>query len=325
MSTAGRLAAYAAVLILLFTGAWATGVAVGPVTDTSATQPAGPGSTTETPGSDPNHASEHGHGDTGAADPGVPNRGPTGQEPVAAVESLGLSSTQAGYTFAVQNTSFGLGRPGELAFTISGPDGRPVTSYADAHHGPMQVAVVRRDAAGFQHLQPALGADGVWRAPLTLPGGGVWRAYADFAPTDGPPLVLGTDLFVQGDFTPFRFADSRTFDVDGYQVRLDGNLVPGTQSQIYATVSRNGTPVLDLEPYLGAFGHLAVLRQGDLAYLRVQPITSSTPGPTDRAGPGTAFTVDVPSAGSYRLFVEFVHGGVTRTAEFSVSTPEGSR
>ena len=95
MSTAGRLAAYAAVLILLFTGAWATGVAVGPVTDTSATQPAGPGSTTETPGSDPNHASEHGHGDTGAADPGVPNRGPTGQEPVAAVESLGLSSTQA--------------------------------------------------------------------------------------------------------------------------------------------------------------------------------------------------------------------------------------
>lgn len=322
MNTAGRLAAYAAVLILLFTGAWATGVAVGPVTDTAATRQDTPGTpAVRAPGHDPNHDDEHGP----PTDNGVPNRGPTGGEPVAGVESLGLSATQAGYTFTVANTTFGLGRPGELAFTISGPDGRPVTAYADAHHGPLQVVVVRRDAAGFQHLQPTLGADGVWRAPLTLPGGGVWRAYADFAPADGPPLTLGTDLFVQGDFTPFRFADSRTFDVDGYQVRLDGNLVPGTQSQIYATVSRGGAPVLDLEPYLGAFGHLAVLRQGDLAYLRVQPITSSTPGPADRAGPGTAFTVDVPSAGSYRLFVEFRHDGVTRTAEFSVSTPEGSR
>lgn len=329
MGTGVRLGGYVAALAVLFAGAWGIGSVVTPLADTA---PAAAPTCAKVAGHDPNHESDHDHG--GAAAPTRPaptqpacadGRGPTGQDPVAAVQSLGLSATQGGFTFAVQDTSFVRDAPSELAFTISGADGRPVTAYDDGHHGAMQVVVIRRDAAGFQHLAPTLGADGVWRAPLSLPGGGVWRAYADFSPTGGPPLVLGTDLFVQGDFTPFTFADTRTAEVDGYQVRVDGNLVPGTQSQIYATVSRDGKPVLDLEPYLNAFGHLVVLRQGDLAYLRVQPITSSAPAPTDRAGPGTAFTVDVPSAGSYRLFVEFVHDGATHTADFSISTPEVSR
>lgn len=317
MNTGVRLGAFAVALAAVFAGAWAVGVAVTPP---SAQLPAPVAAGPREPGHDPNHDADHpgaAHGPQSAS-----TRAPTGQDPAPAVESLGLSATQAGYTLVPQNTSFALDRPSELAFTITGPDGQVVTSYADTHHGALQVVVVRRDAAGFQHLQPTLGADGVWRAPLTLPGGGVWRAYADFAPAGGPPLVLGTDLFVTGDFTPFRFAESRAADVDGYQVRLDGALTPDDRTQLYLTVSRGGAPVLDLEPYLGAFGHLVALRQGDLAYLPIQPITSAPPGPADRAGPGVAFTVDVPSAGAYRLFAEFVHGGAVHTAEFSVVTPE---
>jgi hypothetical protein len=320
MNTGVRLGAFAVALAAVFAGAWATGAAVTPLPPQAAAEPAPTASGPREAGYDPNHDSDHAgaaHGPQSAS-----TRPPTGQDPVARVESLGLASTQAGYTFVPQNTSFTLGTPGELAFTVTGPGGQVVTGYDDTHHGALQVVVVRRDAAGFQHLQPTLGADGVWRAPLTLPGGGVWRAYADFAPAGGPPLVLGTDLFVQGDFTPFRFTESRAAEVDGYQVRLDGTLTPGARTQLYLTVSRGGAPVLDLEPYLGAFGHLVALRQGDLAYLAVQPITSAPPAPTDRAGPGVAFTVDVPSTGAYRLFAEFVHGGAVHTAEFSALTPE---
>lgn len=322
MNTGARLGGYAIALAAVFAGTFAIGGAVGPLgpaTTVADTVTIGP----RTPGHDPGHEADHpgaAHGPQSAS-----TRPPTGQDPAPAVESLGLSATQAGYTFVPRNTTFTLGAPGELAFTVTGPGGEAVTAFHDTHHGPLQVVVIRRDAAGFQHLQPTLGADGVWRAPLTLPGGGVWRAYADFAPAAGPPLVLGTDLFVQGDFTPFRFAESRATEVDDYQVRLDGTLTPGTPSQVYATVSRDGRPVLDLEPYLGAFGHLVALRQGDLAYLRIQPITSAPPAPTDRAGPGIAFTVDVVSPGSYRMFVEFAHAGTVHTAEFSLATSDGSR
>ena len=36
-------------------------------------------------------------------------------------------------------------------------------------------------------------------------------------------------------------------------------------------VTRDGRPVTDLQPYLGAYGHLVALRGGDLAYLHVHP------------------------------------------------------
>ena len=38
---------------------------------------------------------------------------------------------------------------------------------------------------------------------------------------------------------------------------------------LYVAVSDGSEPVTDLEPYLGAHGHLVVLREGDLAYLHV--------------------------------------------------------
>ena len=77
-------------------------------------------------------------------------------------------------------------------------------------------------------------------------------------------------------------------------------------------VLRDGAPVEDLEPYLGARGHLVALREGDLAFLHVHP---------DEAGeaePGRiGFGVEYPSAGRYRLFLQFKHEGVVQTVAFT--------
>ena len=62
----------------------------------------------------------------------------------------------------------------------------------------------------------------------------------------------------------------------------------------------------DLQPYLGAYGHLVALREGDLAYLHVHPEESD-------AGPEIPFLAEVPSDGRYRLFLDFRHEGVVRT------------
>jgi hypothetical protein len=116
-------------------------------------------------------------------------------------------------------------------------------------------------------------------------------------------------------------APSRVALVDGYRVRLDGELVPGGPSQVFATVTRDGVAVTDLEPHLGGFGHLVALRLEDLDLLRVQP-TAPPPAPTDRSGPGVAFTTGTATTGTYRLFLEFRHGGVLRTVSFTVATRE---
>ncbi|HEX8629951.1 MAG TPA: hypothetical protein VF755_17475, partial [Catenuloplanes sp.] len=147
---------------------------------------------------------------------------------------------------------------------------------------------------------------------------GQYRVFADFRPAGRPAgLTLGVDVPAPGDYRPVVLpAAARTATVDGYTVTLDGDLVPGTSSKLTLSVSRDGGPVTDLQPYLGAYGHLVALRAGDLAYLHVHPDGAPGDGRTP-AGPRVTFHAEVPSAGAYRLFLDFQHGGRVRTAEFT--------
>ncbi len=84
-------------------------------------------------------------------------------------------------------------------------------------------------------------------------------------------------------------------------------------------MERDGRPVTDLQPYLGAYGHLVALREGDLAYLHVHPDGAPGDGST-QPGPDVVFEAAVPSGGDYRLFLDFRHDGVVHTAELALAT-----
>ncbi|MGW5266598.1 hypothetical protein ACWEQG_36950 [Microbispora sp. NPDC004025] len=230
----------------------------------------------------------------------------------------GLQVSQNGYTLTPQATTITPGTETDFRFTVNGPDGRPVTAYQTKHDKKLHLIVVSRDATIFRHLHPELAGDGVWSVPLTLPDAGAYRIFADFAPQGGEGLTLGADLYAPGDYAPRPLpAPSRTATVDGYTVQLDGTLTPGAASKLTAQISRDGKPVTDLQPYLGAYGHLVALRAGDLAYLHVHPDGAPGDGITP-AGPGITFYAEVPSRGDYRLFLDFQHDGTVHTAAFTV-------
>lgn len=243
------------------------------------------------------------------------NKSP-GHAEMAAVDALpgGLAAAKDGYTLSDPVTE-----AGRFSFRITGPDGKPVTAFDVEHEKRLHLIVVRRDTAGFRHVHPEMAPDGTWSVPLTLPAAGAYRAFADFAPTGGTPMTLGVDFSVAGNYQPATYAPSRTANVDGYTVELDGDLIAGKTSPLALKVSRGGVPVTDLQPYLGAYGHLVALRGGDLAYLHVHPEGEPGDGKT-AAGPEIEFAAEVPSAGTYRLFLDFRHGGVVRTAEFTLTT-----
>jgi hypothetical protein len=72
--------------------------------------------------------------------------------------------------------------------------------------------------------------------------------------------------------------------------------------------------VSDLQPYLGADGHLVALREGDLAFLHVHPEEGSAPGEI-------RFAAEFPSAGRYRLFLQFRHSETVRTVAHTIEVP----
>ncbi|MGH3614483.1 MAG: hypothetical protein ACRDRK_18225 [Pseudonocardia sp.] len=291
MKTKALLATYGAVLLLLTGAAYAAGSAVGPFSPTAGGHAHG-------------HGGDHGHG--GADEqPG------------------GLASSSGGYRLSPIDDAqpeFIVGAAADFAYRITGSGGATVTAFDVEHDKRMHLIVVRRDTTGFQHVHPEMAADGTWRVPLALPAAGTYRAFAAFTPTGGRPLTLGVDLFAPGTFEPVAHQPTRIAEVDGYTVDLAGEPVPGEASPLTLTVRKDGQPVTDLEPYLGAYGHLVALRESDLAYLHVHPEGAPGDGRAP-AGPVIEFIAEVPSAGSYRLFLDFAHAGVVRTADFTVATP----
>ncbi|MGH3788576.1 MAG: hypothetical protein ACRDRG_18985 [Pseudonocardiaceae bacterium] len=298
MNTAAKISAYGAALALVVVGAYATGTAVGPLST----------------------ASSGAHGGTSSAEGARQGDGHSGTVVGTAIDHPGgLASSRGGYTLIPTDPTLTAAIAEDFSFRITGPGGGAVTAFDVEHDKRMHLIIVRRDTTGFQHVHPEMAADGTWSVPLTLPAAGSYRAFADFTPTGGEGLTLGTDLSVPGPFEPVAHRPSRTAVVDGYQVTLSGDLVAGQASPLTLLVSREGQPVTDLQPHLAAYGHLVALREGDLAYLHVHPDGAPGEGRT-ASGPEIEFVAEVPSAGSYRLFLDFSHGGVVRTAEFTVPT-----
>ncbi|HEX8867721.1 MAG TPA: hypothetical protein VF821_18830, partial [Lentzea sp.] len=199
-----------------------------------------------------------------------------------------------------------------LGFHINGPDGKPVTKFAVEHEKRLHLIVVRRDGSNFRHVHPEMTPDGMWSVPLKLDEAGSYRVFADFKPENGQKTTLGADVQKAGDYQPERHEVSRTFTVDGYEVSLQGDLAVGSPSTVTVQVTKNGQPVTDLQNYLGAKGHLVALRAADLAYLHVHP----------EDGDQVKFAVEVPTEGTYRLFLDFQHENEVRTAEFTLTTEE---
>lgn len=300
MNSTIRTGAFALGLVAVTGAAALTGAAVGPV-----------GAQAEPHRGVHDSAGEAGHGDG------------HGGSPSYGADALpgGLMVSQDGYTLQVPDHRFEPAADVPLRFRITDPSGDPVTAFEVSHGKRLHLIAVRRDLSDFQHVHPELDADGTWSVPLDLSAPGEYRVLADFTPMGaGQGYTLGHDVSVAGTYAPQDLpAVSRTAAVDGYEVELDGTLVPGSTSRLTLTVTKDGEDVTDLQPYLGAYGHLVALRDGDLAYLHVHPDGEPGDGRTE-PGPAITFLAEVPSVGSYRLFLDFQHRGVVRTAAFTVTT-----
>lgn len=292
-----RITAFAAALTATFGTAYGVGKGVDPVVE------------------DPAPARHESHSEAPSAPEGGGHGGGHETKPAG-----GLQISEGGYTLDLRTPGVTAGQRSDLSFVIRDDDGRAVTAYRREHEKELHLIVASRDLGAYRHLHPTRAADGTWSIPVGLPRAGGYRVFADFTPAkkDAENLTLGADLAAAGSYEPQPMpAPNTTAKVHGYEVRLDGALRPGKESELKLKVSRGGHPVTNLQPYLGAYGHLVALRSGDLAYLHVHPNGEPGDGRT-KPGPAISFTATAPSSGSYRLFLDFKHEGEVHTAEFTV-------
>lgn len=303
MNTATRLGAYGAGLALAFGGAFVAADAAVPQSTVS-------NWTNEAKGHDMD-STTGGHGGHGSNAPAQ-----------ASADVPGVTSAHGGYLLMPVAAPAEADRAGDLSFRILDAAGQALTSFATSHEKQLHLIVVRTDGAEFRHVHPTMDADGTWSLPWQWSEAGTYRIYADFVPdTDETPetITLTRTVEVAGQFTPATLKATNTATVDGYTVDLTGQVTAGSSSQLTFTVSKDGKPVTNLEPYLGAFGHLVALRDGDLAFLHVHP-EGDEPTQGDTAGPDVGFVAELPTPGRYLLYLDFQVEAKVHSAPFVVDT-----
>jgi hypothetical protein len=277
-----RLGLFAALLALVFAGAAMAGLALDPDVGRES------GSS-----DDDGHASDGEHGATQSTSHDAP-------------EANGLAQTGAGLRLVVDDPDE-VAAQERLSFRIVNEEGATVRDFDVEHARRMHLIVVRRDLSGFQHLHPEQTADGGWTVPLRLADAGTHRVFADFS-SGGESHTLGMDLQHEGRFVPRELPHpaSTARTETGLEVEL-----AQARGEVRFTVFDDGRRVKDIQPYLGARGHLVALREGDLAFLHVHPESEASEGDEIR------FAVEYPSEGRYRLFLQFKLDGQVHTAAFT--------
>lgn len=241
--------------------------------------------------------------------------GPAGHEAAGAGHGSGHESTPVrglavadhGLRLVVVDRELPLGAAAALRFRIVDAEGDPVRRFDVLHTKRMHLILARRDLTGFQHLHPRLDGDGTWTAPVRIDAPGSYRVFADFS-HEGEAATLAADLAVDGDaeLQPLPAPSPTATSDGGYDVKLlSAPSRAGAETELRFVVTRDGHPVAT-EPYLGAGGHLVALREGDLAFLHVHPV-----------GDSLAFAATFPTAGGYRLFLQFKVDGRVETVAFT--------
>lgn len=232
----------------------------------------------------------------------------------------GLSDTKGGYRLTSKDATLPSGKQAAYRFTVTGPDGKPVTDFALDQTKRMHFYAIRSDLTGFQHIHPTMTADGTWSADLGSLTPGSWRMFASFTPAAGPgkgkDFVLSRTFTVPGNATKTPLpAPAGSTQVDGYTVTVKGEVMAGMAHPLTVSVAKDGKPVTDLQPYLDTYAHLTAFHEGDAAFAHLHPTTKVT---GDHGGPSLNFHAELPTSGNWRLFLQFQTGGTLHTAALTL-------
>ncbi len=261
----------------------------------------------------------------------TPNPKPTDQKTTLAPITVGDEHATSQHIAKAAGTRVDLKnrhsfKPGDvhISFKLYGEDGHLFGSndLKIEHDKKLHLIIVRDDMTRFQHIHPEF-TDGLWSVKMNIAKQGAYQMYVDIAPIEEAPSVLRVPFTVGGETvdvaTPQPNHDRSAMDA-GYKVMLIADQPFRTKESKRWTFSltKDGQPAQNIQPYLSAFGHVVELRHTDADdFFHVHPITETQP--TD----GTVvFEGTFPTKGRYTLYAQFNIGGMVRTFPITVDVSE---
>lgn len=205
--------------------------------------------------------------------------------------------------------------PTQFDIHISGNDGKLVGSFDVIHEKLVHLIIVRDGLDVFAHLHPEVDSTGRISGEFTFPKPGTYRLFADHQPSGQAPGVAIDQVVVAGTpvTAPSLITEMPTeVDVDGLTAKVA--LTTGQQEStvLFSMVDDKGQPVGDLQPYLGAMGHLVIISADGQEYVHAHPLNEATTAPDGKV----SFAAHFPKPGVYKAWGQFQRQGTIFTVPF---------
>jgi hypothetical protein len=257
--------------------------------------------------------------------PGVRSPG-TGKCPICAMAFVPIPPLRLGeYKIDVTLVPRAGGGASELEIAVRDPEtGEPVKQFIDVHERPFHLFILSRDLTQFAHVHPEPMPDGgfVLRQDVAA---GEHVLIADFLPAGGTSQLVQRAVVTPGYagalFGPapdLALSDAEQV-VGGLRIALEA-VAPAarreTTLRFHLSDAATSLPAPDLEPYLGAAGHLLAVNPDLTAAMHAHPEGVVTSGPL------VTFTTVFPAPGRYKMWAQFQRRGVVVTAAFVIEVPQ---
>jgi len=213
------------------------------------------------------------------------------------------------------------GKTTAITVQIDDENGKPVKEFDFNHEKQMHVIIVSRDLAYFDHIHPVYNGNGQFQVETKFPAAGDYKLIADYVPAGGSAVNNSTWVTVQGTAAkaaPVEPDKSLVKTVDGVEVELSyDHLMAGMDLKLnfHMTDATTHEPIKDLEPYLGAVGHVVILSSDAKRYLHVHPTEEKA------KGPDAVFMTSFPESGVYKIWGQFKRNGETFLVPFVIKVP----
>lgn len=213
------------------------------------------------------------------------------------------------------------GEPVQLTFTVH-QRGNPAVwkDFVEVHTKPWHLMVMSDDLRWFDHIHPEPQPNGSYKVTETFPAGGGYLLLSDVSPRGFGQQFLPLPLTVSGApfAEPFRLAPTpSTTRAGGLDVRLAAPSPLKAHTDVtlaFSLTTPDGAPVTDLQPYLGAMGHLIIVNADRDRFVHSHPARAD--GPRDGS---VRFLARFPKPGLYKAWAQFQRRDEVITAAFVVS------
>ena len=224
------------------------------------------------------------------------------------------------------------GEPTTLAVAVRDADsGALVDDLVRTHQVWMHMIITRSDLGTFAHIHPEpTGTAGIYTVTATFPTAGEYRVHTEFRRQGRMVDVLDAHVVTVAGAAPapvpIPATDLRDWTGHGIDISLDGDARVGQATDFdLEFTDTDGRPVEDLQPYLGAAGHVVAMRADGSTFAHQHAETLDDQGrpvfalPGTTFGPSLALHVRFDRPGAYRLWAQFeLDDGTVVTAPFVV-------